>query len=237
MLETNSLRRGSFAAAGEYHSAPLNGWPGGGRVVNTRGMTDFDIDSPAGFGEFLGRLFKADFMPHGHCYFWRHDLVILHVVSDLLIVLAYYSIPLALFWFVRKKKELPFNWLFVMFGAFILLCGTTHLMNVFTLYHGVYRAEGLLKLVTGLVSIVTAVMTVRLIPKALELKSPDEVLALNKVLQERSMDLEKANQAFREAKEEADKANQAKSEFISRMSHELRTPLNAILGFGQLFSI
>jgi signal transduction histidine kinase/ActR/RegA family two-component response regulator len=206
-------------------------------VVKTRGMIDYDIDSPASFGEFLGRLFKPDFMPHGHCYFWRHDLLTLHIVSDLLIVLAYYSIPLALFWFVRKKKELPFNWLFIMFGAFIFLCGTTHLMNVFTLFNGVYRAEGLLKLTTGLVSCVTAVMTVRLIPKALELKSPEEMLALNKVLQERSTALEKANQAFREAKEEADQANQAKSEFISRMSHELRTPLNAILGFGQLIEM
>ena len=200
-------------------------------------MTDFDIDSPASFGEFWQRLFRPDFMPHGHCYFWRHDLLILHIVSDLMIVLAYYSIPLALFWFVRKKKELPFNWLFVMFGAFILLCGTTHLMNVFTLFNGVYRADGLLKLITGLVSCVTAVMTVRLIPKALELKSPDEMLALNKALQERSTALEEANKAFRQAKEEADQANQAKSEFISRMSHELRTPLNAILGFGQLIEM
>ena len=91
-------------------------------------------------------------MPHGHCYFWRHDLLTLHIVSDLLIVLAYYSIPLALLWFVRKKKQLPFNWLFVMFGAFIFLCGTTHLMNVFTLFNGVYRIEGLLKLTTGIVS-------------------------------------------------------------------------------------
>jgi signal transduction histidine kinase/CheY-like chemotaxis protein len=201
------------------------------------GMTDFDIDSPASFGDFLQRLFKADFMPHGHCYFWRHDLLILHIVSDLLIVLAYYSIPLALLWFVRKKKQLPFNWLFVMFGTFIFLCGTTHLMNVFTLFNGIYRAEGLLKLATGLVSCVTAIMTVRLIPKALELKSPDEMIALNKVLQERTVKLEIANRAFCEAKQEADQANQAKSEFISRMSHELRTPLNAILGFGQLIEM
>jgi signal transduction histidine kinase/ActR/RegA family two-component response regulator len=200
-------------------------------------MTHFDIDSPVSFGEFMGRLFKPDFMPHGHCYFWRHDLLILHIVSDLLIVLAYYSIPVALLWFVRKKKELPFNWLFVMFGAFIFLCGTTHLMNVFTLFNGVYRAEGLLKLATGLVSCVTAVMTVRLIPKALEMKSPEEMMTVNKVLQDHATALEKANQAFREAKEEADNANQAKSEFISRMSHELRTPLNAILGFGQLIEM
>src|SRR3977135_3595994 len=63
------------------------------------------------------------------------------------------------------------------------------------------------------------------------------MMGVNKDLQETAQALEKANQAFREAKEEADKANQAKSEFISRMSHELRTPLNAILGFGQLIEM
>ncbi len=197
-------------------------------------MTDYDMDTPASLGQFLRRLFKSDFMPHGHCYFWRHDLMTLHIIADLLIVAAYYSIPIALIWLVRRKKELPFNWLFIMFGTFIFLCGTTHLMNVFTLFNGAYRIEGLIKLLTGIVSCVTAVMTVRLFPLALQLKSPKEMMVLNKALQERTSELEQANQASRQAKEEAEHANKAKSEFLSRMSHELRTPLNAILGFGQL---
>jgi len=107
-------------------------------------------------------------------------------------------------------------------------------MNIVTLFNGAYRIEGVLKLLTGIVSCVTAVMTVRLFPMALQLRSPAEIVALNKVLQERTSELEKANKASSQAKDEADHANKAKSEFLSRISHELRTPLNAILGFGQL---
>jgi len=63
------------------------------------------------------------FMPHGHCYFWKPELLWSYVASDLLIAVAYYSIPIALIYFVRKRKDLEFNWIFIMFSAFIFACG------------------------------------------------------------------------------------------------------------------
>ena len=69
-------------------------------------------------------------MPHGHCYLWRPGVVWLHVTSDALITLAYYSIPITLFYFVRKRKDLEFHWMFVCFAVFILACGSTHLMEI-----------------------------------------------------------------------------------------------------------
>ena len=89
--------------------------------------------------EFLHKLFASDFMPHGYCYLWKPGIVWLHVASDATITLAYYLIPVALFYFVRKRRDLPFNWMFVMFAVFILGCGTTHLMEVWTVWHGTYR--------------------------------------------------------------------------------------------------
>ena len=68
--------------------------------------------------EFLKRLFASDFMAHGFCYLWKPEIVWLHVVSDALITLAYYSIPVTLIYFVRKRRDLPFNRTFLMFGAF-----------------------------------------------------------------------------------------------------------------------
>jgi hypothetical protein len=80
---------------------------------------------------FFANLITPDlFIPHGHCYLWNPQLVGLHLVSDLTIAIAYFSIPLTLFYFVEKRADLPFNWIFSLFGAFIILCGATHLLEV-----------------------------------------------------------------------------------------------------------
>ncbi|MDD2759993.1 MAG: EAL domain-containing protein [Methylomonas sp.] len=111
------------------------------------------------------------FMPHGACYLWLPAILWLHVVSDALIVLAYYSIPFALLYFVYKRKDLAYRWVFVLFGAFIMLCGTTHLMSIWTIWHPDYWLDGVIKLATALVSISTAVLIWPLIPKLLNLPS------------------------------------------------------------------
>jgi hypothetical protein len=77
--------------------------------------------------EFWTTLFSSGpFIPHGHCYLWKSELVWLHISSDALIAGAYYSIPIALFYFVQQRRDLPFNWLFLLFCSFIVACGTTH---------------------------------------------------------------------------------------------------------------
>src|SRR5262245_42415769 len=127
------------------------------------------------FGSFITHLFKSDFMPHGHCYFWRPDVVWLHVASDALIFCSYFAIPIMLVYFIKKKKDIPFNWMFSLFGAFIFWCGTTHAMNVVTLWNPVYRLDGVIKAITALVSVTTAFLLFPLIPKALALRSPKEL--------------------------------------------------------------
>src|SRR5438105_5856957 len=105
--------------------------------------------------EMLRAFFDTSyFMPHGHCYFWLQSLVRLHVVSDSLITLSYYSIPMTLVYFVKNKRDLPYPWIFLMFGAFIVACGTTHLMEVITLYIPVYWISGSIKAATAALSLV-----------------------------------------------------------------------------------
>jgi len=123
---------------------------------------------------FLDSLFSSsDFMPHGYCYLWKPGLVWLHVVSDALIALAYFSIPITLIYFIRKRRDLPFNWMFLCFGTFILACGTTHAMEVWTLWHGTYWLSGAIKAVTAMASVPTAILLVKLVPQALALPSPE----------------------------------------------------------------
>ncbi|MEM9543464.1 MAG: ATP-binding protein [Cyanobacteria bacterium P01_E01_bin.42] len=123
------------------------------------------------------------FIPHGHCYLWQTNLVRLHVISDSLIALAYATIPLILVYLVKKREDIPFDWLFVMFGAFILSCGTSHIMGVWTLWHPDYWLSGTIKAFTALVSVMTAIALIPLIPKILAIPSPAQLEAANHQLE------------------------------------------------------
>src|SRR6266849_6443597 len=97
---------------------------------------------------FLASLLTSpEFMPHGFCYLWDRNLIWLHLISDVVIALAYFSIPITLVYFVSKRRDLPFHWMFLMFGLFILGCGTTHGMEIWTIWHGTYRLAGIIKLI------------------------------------------------------------------------------------------
>lgn len=136
-------------------------------------------------------------MPHGHCYLWTPSILWLHVISDFIIFISYYSIPIALIYFVVKKKTVPFNWIFWMFGAFILLCGTTHIVDVWTTWNPTYRLEGVIKAITALVSIATAITLWPLIPKAMALPTTYD-------LQEINRELEKSSEKIKAEKERAE---------------------------------
>jgi signal transduction histidine kinase len=121
----------------------------------------------------------ASFAPHGYCLLWNPWLITLHVVSDLLIALSYFAIPGALVLFLRRRPDLRYRWLVVLFAAFILLCGLTHVMSLATLWLPVYAAEGTLKLMTGLVSATTAVVLFRLVPRLVAIPSPHDLEVAN----------------------------------------------------------
>lgn len=140
---------------------------------------------------------SAPFMPHGHCYFWTKSLIVLHTVSDALIVLAYYSIPITLVYFVRKRKDLTFNWMFVCFAVFIMACGTTHVMEIWNIWHANYWLAGSIKAVTALASVPTAILLVKLIPQALALPSSDDLARINTALQTEIVERKKAEEKFR----------------------------------------
>ncbi|AFZ18018.1 hybrid sensor histidine kinase/response regulator [Allocoleopsis franciscana] len=134
--------------------------------------------------EVLKNLFTSRaFIPHGHCYLWKPELVWLHVMGDALIAIAYYSIPIALVYFVRKRVDLPYPQIFLLFGAFIISCGTTHVMEIWTLWHPTYWLSGLIKAITAVISLYTAMELVPLVNQALALPSPAQLEAANRELE------------------------------------------------------
>jgi PAS domain S-box-containing protein len=159
--------------------------------------------------DFLRQVFGAgEFMPHGYCYIWNPGLVWLHVISDSLIALSYFTIPFTLLRFVRKRRDLPFSWMFVLFGAFIVACGATHVMEVWNLWHAQYWLAGGLKAVTAIASVATAILLVRLVPQALKLPNISEWARANAALEseiherrELEIDLRISESRFREQAE------------------------------------
>jgi PAS domain S-box-containing protein len=150
---------------------------------------------------FLTFLSENSFIPHGHCYLWKPDLVGLHIISDSLIALAYYSIPITLVYFVRKREDLPFNWIFLLFGSFIIACGTTHIMEVWTLWHPTYWLSGFIKAITATVSVYTAATLVPLVPQALALPSPAQMEAANLELKREIAHRAEVEESLRESDE------------------------------------
>lgn len=121
-------------------------------------------------------------MAHSYCL-RLPSLIRLNAISDALIALAYFMIPVSLVHLVRRRRDLEFAWMFLLFGLFILSCGTTHMLSVWTLWHPIYRFDALIKVITAISSLLTAVLLVRFAPQAIALPSPAQLSSVNAQLQ------------------------------------------------------
>jgi PAS domain S-box-containing protein len=152
--------------------------------------------------EFFYRLFDTDFMPHVFCL-RSPELIWLHVASDGLIAIAYALIPFGLLRLLRKRKDLSFHWMFVLFAVFILSCGATHVLGIVTLWEPIYRFEGLIKLITALTSIATAILLIRIVPQIANLPSPEQWRRSEEELKKEIAERQRSEKKFRELLEAA----------------------------------
>lgn len=144
-------------------------------------------------GAFFEDFLKV-YTPRRVCMFMEPGVIWLHFIADFLIALSYFSIPVALVYFVRKREDLSFSWIFWMFAGFIMLCGTTHILGMWALWHPLYKLDGVIKLLTGIVSVITAAALWPLLPKALALPS---TATLEKMVVERTSELRSSEERFR----------------------------------------
>jgi PAS domain S-box-containing protein len=165
-----------------------------------------DMEAGHGMTSFLSWLMSPqDYMPHGMCFLWQPELIALHVASDSLIALAYYSIPIALVYFVLKRTDFAFPSIFVLTGLFILACGTTHAMSVWTLWYPDYRVDGGIKAITALLSIGTGVAIWKVMPLALALPSTAQLERANQLLGEEIGQRQRAENALRDVNAELER--------------------------------
>ncbi|HEV8334162.1 MAG TPA: ATP-binding protein [Steroidobacteraceae bacterium] len=159
---------------------------------------------------------SGQFLPHGHCYMWSPGVLWMNVVADILIAMAYFTIPFALLYIARRRRDLPFDWLVVCFGVFIVACGLTHVMDVWNVWHSNYWLEGVVKLLTAAASVPTAILLWRFLPGILQLPSQRQL---------------------RDANESLARANRELEAFTASVSHDLRSPLTTIAGQAGLLEL
>jgi len=179
----------------------------------------------AGPWESLRTFFETQALsPHGICLLWRPELIWTHAVSDLLIGVAYFSIPLALGVFLYHRRDVRFSWAVWMFVAFILLCGVTHFMMIWTLWNADYGVEALIKAATASVSMVTAVALWPLLPKAIALPS---AAALQASLDERDAALEELRTAMKTMMEMREHEARQKL-LLDELNHRVKNTLASV---------
>ncbi len=163
-------------------------------------------------GFFQKLLDTSDFPARWHCGQWTPELGWLHITSDILIFAAYFAIPTSLAILAIRRRDLPFNYLLALFVAFILACGTTHLIEAAIFWKPVYRLSGLAKAITAVISVATALVLIRSLPSLITLTG----------LRAANTDLQTALTREAQAREELTTARDTLERRTSEMTQRIR---------------
>lgn len=171
-----------------------------------------------------------EYLPHGFCIAWNPQLLAMHVISDLLIAIAYFSIPIGIVYVAKKRPDAELQPIYYLFAAFILACGVTHVMGILTLWIPLYYTQGITKIVTALVSVVTAIYLLPKLKHIMALPDLGKLTQINTALAQEIVSRRQSEASLRQSQELALQAQKTQAAFLANMSHEIRTPMNGVLG-------
>jgi signal transduction histidine kinase len=174
-------------------------------------------------GAIYDFLWREGFQPHGFCMLWDPLLFWTHVAADGLIALSYITIPAALVILTRRRPDLLPRSVAYLFSAFILACGATHLLGIWTMWVPQYGLEGAVKAVTAIVSVATAVALWPLLPRIMAAPSVADY-------ERKNAEITRLNGELSAALEAEKALNAMQRQFVAMVNHEMRTPLAVIDG-------
>ena len=152
------------------------------------------------FVDFFKKLFNSNgFMPRWNCGIWESSHGWLYILSDINIGISYLGIPIILLYFIRKRKDVPFSKLFILFSLFIVFCGLTHITDAIMFWYPLYRLNAVLLFITAIISTVTIVVLYRIIPEALSLKSSSQ---LQKIIDVQTNELQLYNEKLKASEQQ-----------------------------------
>ena len=128
---------------------------------------------------FLYEIFNENYLPHGHCFLGDNLLIWIHIISDFIIALSYFSIPIFLVTFIKKRNNFIFHKIIILFAIFILACGSTHLFEIWNIWHGDYYISGILKIITAIASLSSAFILFKNYPTLVKLPNLREFVEIN----------------------------------------------------------
>ncbi|MCB1884106.1 MAG: HAMP domain-containing histidine kinase [Geminicoccaceae bacterium] len=182
---------------------------------------------------------REGFLPHGVCLLWSPGLLGLHLVSDLLIALSYFSIPLVILRFLQHRRDLDYPWIGGLFVVFIAACGFTHLMDVAVVWRPAYGLQGVVKALTAAASVATAALLWYMLPKLTRLPTPTALREANARLVQEASQRQVAERRLQRAHDEMENRVRERTADLSRLtadleqftyivSHDLKSPLRGM---------
>ncbi len=152
-------------------------------------------------------------------------LMMTMAIANGLIAVSYSSIPIFLIVFINKRRDIPFSWILILFGAFILACGATHVVHIIGLWWPVDWWQAVADSLCAAISVITAILLWPFLPQMLAFPSPAQLRAVNIELKKEKTALENTQSQLRKAYAEVEQRVRERTADLERANASLQAEI------------